>query len=439
MADAGARSGVSPGPRGAALLLGLLIGSGAAVPAEPWTLLRIRAFGSERFREPDVVAATGLEPGATVTLESFEKASARLSRLGTFAEVTYRYSQDGRNAIVQFHVRDARSFLPCRFENFVWFTDAELDAALADRVPLFVAGEVAAAGSQQDEVAAALGAILKARRLPGSVGRIVLPGAAGGSRIGFRVEGVPISIARVDFEGYGHADPDAVRRAAAPLVGRAFARTPVEAFLVESLAPLWSEIGYLRAGFAGPSARVLESGPEGVSVAVGLGVREGKRYAFAGAEFAGAAAFSAAELAARIGLVPGEPANGVRLSRDLDAIRGRYAGRGYLRAAVEGRPVFDEKASTVRYEIEVREGGLYRMGKLEIVGVPRRHAERLRKIWKLSPGDPFDPASSDAFLGECGSRLPASRHGWTVERSQEIRDADRTVDVTIRLTEKRPG
>ena len=114
---------------GAALLLGLLIGSGAAVPAEPWTLLRIRAFGSERFREPDVVAATGLEPGATVTLESFEKASARLSRLGTFAEVTYRYSQDGRNAIVQFHVRDARSFLPCRFENFVWFTDAELDAA----------------------------------------------------------------------------------------------------------------------------------------------------------------------------------------------------------------------------------------------------------------------------------------------------------------------
>ncbi len=436
MTGAGERPGGSRRGGAAAALLVALLGSRAAVPAEPWTLLRVRAFGSQRFAESDIVRASGLEPGTRVTLESFEKATERLSRLGTFEQVTYRYSQDGSNAIVQIHVRDAGDFLPCRFENFVWFADDEIEAALAGRVPLF-AGEVAAAGSQQDEVAAALAAILKARRLPGTVGRIVTSDAASGPRLGFRVEGVPITIGRVDLAGFRHADAETVRRATAPLVGRAYARTPVEAFLAESLAPLWSEIGCLRAQFAEPSAEVLASGPDGVSVAVLVRVREGKRYAFAGVEFAGAAVFPADDLAGRVGLVRGEPANGVRLARDLEAIRAAYLERGYLHAVLHESRVFDEKASTVRYAIEVREGDRFRMGRLEIVGLPRRHAERLKKLWKLAPGDPFDAGCWEAFRAESGSRLPASRSGWVSEREYEIRDADRTVDVTIRFSEKR--
>jgi len=63
---------------------------------------------------------------------------------------------------------DAKQFLSASFENFVWFTPAELQAALHNALSLYN-GILPASGAMPDDVVAVLSKLLASRNLPNQV------------------------------------------------------------------------------------------------------------------------------------------------------------------------------------------------------------------------------------------------------------------------------
>jgi hypothetical protein len=130
--------------------------SPSSSPSYP--LPAVAVTGSTRFRDADLVKATGLKTGSMVTADDFKQAGDRLSQTGLFSQVGYRF--DGK--VATYTVVDADALLPISFENFVWFSDAELSKKLQAAVPLF-SGTVPPSGTVTDQVAAALHQLLKGK------------------------------------------------------------------------------------------------------------------------------------------------------------------------------------------------------------------------------------------------------------------------------------
>ena len=78
---------------------------------QSFTLKKITSNGSKRFTETDIVSATGLKPGDTVTAENLKEAANRLMQSGAFAQVGYRFNGD----FADYTVTDAAQFVPASF------------------------------------------------------------------------------------------------------------------------------------------------------------------------------------------------------------------------------------------------------------------------------------------------------------------------------------
>src|SRR5207302_9525470 len=101
-------------------------------------------------------------------------------------------------------------------------------------------------------------------------------------------------------------------------------------------------------------------------------------------------AFAAEQLQPVIQLPAAPYANPVQLGDDLQAVQKLYGTRGYMAARVHPFAQMDDTQSTVAYELQVHEGGVYHKGELEIQGLDARTTARLVEGWKLRGGDIYD-------------------------------------------------
>ena len=109
----------------------------AQMPASARQLIAVRVIGSKRFPEAAIVAATGLQMGTAVNEDDFKKAARRLGDMGVFTEIAYSFTYSSAGTKLELHVNDAGKFVPAHFEDFVWFSDAELLKRIQEHAPLF--------------------------------------------------------------------------------------------------------------------------------------------------------------------------------------------------------------------------------------------------------------------------------------------------------------
>jgi len=93
--------------------------------------------GSKRYSEADLLRATGLKIGSQVTAADLQKCAGLLNGTGVFLSVQYLYkrrsNQQRREA--DFDLTTAPQFLPAVFDNFLWFSNEQLQKALHDDLP----------------------------------------------------------------------------------------------------------------------------------------------------------------------------------------------------------------------------------------------------------------------------------------------------------------
>ena len=164
--------------------------------APSYLLPAVSITGSNRFPEADLIKATGLRIGSNVTAEDLRAAADRLNQSGAFLQVSYRFD----SKVATYAVTDSDQFVPASFENFVWLPDTELTQRIHDSVPLF-AGSVPLGGNLKDHVARVLDSLLREREGRGQTVAVLFPDSGPPTAVRFRVEGLKVTIARIDFKG----------------------------------------------------------------------------------------------------------------------------------------------------------------------------------------------------------------------------------------------
>jgi len=418
----------------------------AQMPPPARQLIAIKVVGSQRFPEEAIAASTGLQIGAPVGEDDFKKAARRLGDTGAFTDIAYSYSYSSAGTKLELQVTDAAKFVPARFEDFVWFTDAELRRHIKEHVPLFD-GELPLSGRLADDVSDVLQAMLVENAIPGHVDYLRYSRAEGSvESINYKVSEVLIRVRNIEFTGAGEAELPALEAAAQKLPDREYSRSRLNLLVQRKLLPVYYARGYLKATFGEPQPKAVtqtageieENVRNRTVVDVTFPVTPGRQYILKGVEWSGNHEFPNDMLQKMVQVKTGQPANTERIAEDLKPVQELYGSRGFITASVKVEPEFDETTGTVSIHLEVQEGYVYHMGDLEFRGLDNSLTAKLRGAWKLRPGDVFDGTYLQKYLPEAQKLLP-TRLDWEVSPHVTANVRDKTVDVDLIYTVKAPN
>jgi outer membrane protein insertion porin family len=419
---------------------------GKVSPADANRLIALKVTGTARYTDKEILAASGLQIGENAADGDFKEAAQRLGDSGLFSDVVYSYSSSGAGVRLELKLADTdqSKLVPAHFENFVWFTDDELRAALQSRVPLFKQ-LLPIAGNLPDRVSEALQAILTEKQYPGRVDFLREGDESGGAlhAIDYHVEEISIRIRGLEFPGASPEQTALLTTAARRAIGANYERSALAAVAKFDLLPVYLQRGYLKAAFGPAHARVVPQtspaadahGPGDVRVDAIVPVMPGKVYSTSGVNWKGNSAVTINEVAPLIHLPPGQPADAVRLLRDLENVAKFYRSRGYMMVQVKPDAQFDDEKSAVHYDLNVVEGDLYKMGELEITGLDTQATARMRAAWTLREGQPYNADYLEKFRDDTRQLLPRGV-SWSITSHATPDAKDKTVDVEIRFKQQ---
>jgi outer membrane protein assembly factor BamA len=404
--------------------------------AQQYPIIALQATGSERYQPAEIVAATGLKVdiGKPVALTAVRDAAQRLVDSGVFSDVSYRHSAATGGMSVQFTVKDkaADQFLPVVFENIVWLPEAELRAELTKLLPLFH-GDVPLNGRLEDDVAERVAAILKQRNIDAHVGSIQScdVGAQHCTRE-FSVDNIQIDAAKLNLTGAPAEIAAEVQQAAAKnVIGKPYSQTRTNGEIARIIRAACLRRGLLKPQVSDITASPSDLASGAVGITVSASVVPGPAYRFEGQTWTGNSAIESAKLEKMVHLYQHLPVDGAKLDADLQQVRAQFALRGYMQARITAQPQFDEQQGTVQYTFAVKEGPLYKMGKLDLSGFPDKLADEVTTLWKLREGDPFDRSYVVRFFADPKIAQLFSGRKFVVEQSEG--DTPQIVDISINL------
>ena len=360
------------------------------------TLAAIQVTGSKRFTPDQVAAATGLHLGSQVTRGDLQAAANTLAELGPFTNVQYRFASQPAGVVVQFQVADAPA-VPVFFDNFPWFTDDQLDAALKQATPLFDGSSAPEHGALLDSMANALGTFLVAHGLPGNVSHVLTQRVFSNQMMQeFKVDDPGVDVASINFTDPLAQSDRGIHTRLSDLIGRPYSRTAIELFEFEQVRPVYLSHAYVHVKFDPPATAF--TGADRSRVAVTATIDPGPSYSWSGVTWSGASAISPADLTALMKLAPGDLANGMTIDAGWQAVQTAFANLGYLDAKVTPTPHYVDAEKRVTYTVTIDQGPQYRMGKLVLSGLSVEGERRIRGAWKIAPGEIFNNSTYQEFL-----------------------------------------
>ena len=400
------------------------------------TLGRLEFVGLKRLTREQVITMSGLKVGQVINGTVLDAAANELLKSGMFRRLSYRVHGVGNQTVVTFQVEESAISLPVVFENFVWFSNEEIVAAVRKDV-VFFNGTSPASGETPDKIAAALQRLLAEKHIAGQVD--YLPYVSRDKQeLVFTVKGAHIPICSLHFPGASAVPETELVKAAQPLFKADYSEKDTTTFVPLNLLPLYRRRGYLRAEFQPPAA-TLETGAQcGGGVNVTIPVNEGQSYRWAKSIWDGNDKLTVEDLADALGMNPGDLADGAKIDSGLKNVEKAYGKRGFLTPNIQSTAEFDDAASLVTYNFKISEGPRYFMGDLIITGLTTADATELKSKWTLGSNAVFDQSYIEQFrqgpLREfVRGLMQRSRTGARINVEVEQRpNAQRlTVDVAI--------
>ncbi len=383
-------------------------------------LSAIHFNGLRRYAPEQAIAASGLRVGASVAAGDLQSAAERLSKTGAFDSVSFQFSTKGNDLTAEFGVTETKDVLPCVFDNFVWFTDADLELAIRKHVPLYT-GVAPVRGDSVEGIRGALQDFLRANGISGEVSEIPSGSIGTVNSLLFRVDGISQPIKNIAFSGEAAVSDQQLTAASATLTNQDFSVTNVAAYASAALLPLYYQRGYLRSQFSRPKVTLIDATSKGpvTAVAITLPVAEGNQYSWNGASWSGNQALSGDELAKTLAMNQSEVADLEKIDAGFVTVRKAYLSRGYINVRITPARSLDDAAKLASYSVQVDEGAQFRMGQVYFDGVPDRAAAALLKKWKLKPGDIYDANYPVEFLqktaGQEVAQAGSSYHNSTMK------------------------
>jgi len=411
----------------------------AQQPQQSLKLDRIEFKGLERVKEPEALEKSGLTVGQTVTIDDVEAAANRLLESGLFNNLSYKIKGTTDKALLSFEVVERKWTMPVSFDNFVWFTDEELTAAVRRKLPAFD-GTAPEAGGVTEQIRQALAELLSERKIEGTV-EYTLSENPSTHKVEhlYSVKGPGLRVCKITYAGARAIPEEQLVIKSGGIFDNDYSRAYVGGFVESNLLPLYQERGYLRAAF-GPPKVAPEASPECKGVAVALTVDEGSIYVWDKATWEGAEGLTAQELDAALGMKNREVANVVKIAKGLGNVRKAYGRKGYIAARVRPETEFDDSARSVSYRFQVTEGPQYYMGDLVINGLDEVATNNLRGRWRLLHKEVYDEGYVEEFVkkgvaefqrdaAHAGNPLPALKVVSQVKPDPDTHLVNVTLDI----------
>ena len=379
----------------AKLLLALTILIVPVAAQQRQTLGGLEFVGLKRLTRAQVITMSGLKIGQVIDGTILDAAAGELLKTGLFRRLSYRLHNSGNQSIVTFQVEESAVSLPVVFENFVWFSDEEIVAAVRKDV-IYFNGTSPASGETPDKIAAALQRMLTEKHIAGQVD--YLPYVSKDKQeLVFTVKGARIPLCSLHFPGASAVSEAELVKASQSLFKTDYSKKDVVTFAPLSLLPLYRHIGHLRAEFQPPVATLDTSGQCAGGVNVSISVDEGKSYRWAKSVWDGNDKLTVEDLGDALGMNPGDVADGSKIDAGLKNVEKAYATRGFLTPMIQSTAEYDEAASLVTYSFKINEGPRYFMGDLSITGLSPADAADLKSKWTLGNNAVFDASYVDHF------------------------------------------
>ncbi len=364
-------------------------------------LREIRAVGEKLLTEAQVVAITGLTPGAQISKNDLQSAADKLVQSGLFAKVSYNFQTKVAGVFVTYHVEESPR-IPVYFDNLPWFTDSALGDAIRAKFPFFD-GRLPEAGAAVDQAVDAVKELLASRGVQGSVEHIVIANPTGEGNVQeIRIDGAALQIAKLEFSDLALTASKAVQQHLSEILGKPYSRMTIDLFLAEAIKPIYLQQGFLRAKL-GPAEVRLAGDPNQKlpsQIPVYVPVAPGDIYRWQEIRWTGNTLVSEFALSALLGIKHGDVADGMQIEAGWDRVREEYAHRGYLEARVDPAPAYNEHTHTVSYSVTIHEGSQYRFGKMILTGISPAAERKLHSAWPIAAGDVFDKAKFEELLAK---------------------------------------
>jgi outer membrane protein insertion porin family len=421
----------------AVLLAGPLAGLPAA--AQRYQPKSIQFKVAPEYSHQELLAASGLEEGVSVSYSEMKAASQRLLDSHLFQEA--RFSYNGADLV--FTLVPSKALYSVRLENLPLVPGKALDAALHDRLPLYH-GKVPAEGGLTEQVRQALEELLAAKGIKATVAAAPFTDLkrVEVTAMSFSVTAPPVRVGEIHLEG---VTPDLLDRAR--LVSDHARKTGYDTEnavgnIERAFASFFSDQGYAAAKVrAEQSGNPVVSG-EAIEVPFTLTVEEGRLYRMGGIRLPSGELLTQAEINKAAGVVSNKVENmsingGVTLRAAVLYVAGQYRSKGYMDLIVTPHPEFDDAAGIVNYTMEVQPGAVYTMGKLTIQNGADDLRAAMLAAWKLPAGALFNEEAIRTYFYAQGNTPLGRTFASAICRYTLFTNHEtHTIDVTLRLERK---
>jgi len=198
----------------------------------------------------------------------------------------------------------------------------------------------------------------------------------------------------------------------------------------ERVRAAFQDEGYLKVKVSATAEPVADNPTNGQFDIVVEVLDSGQRYRLREIHFINAKAFPETELVSLIPVQPGEIFSRAQIARGLELLRQRYQSAGYVNFTSIPNTEFDEADASVRLNIDVDEGELFRWGELHVTGLDTGKTQELTAGWEALRGKPYSPGSLQEFCSRFFRPTPIGTDPAEYTK-RKIDEKTGTIDVSI--------
>jgi outer membrane protein assembly factor BamA len=397
------------------------------LPAQTFTLPPITFDGAPAFSQADLLKTTGLQPGATATQADLQAAAQHLGDTGLFSDINFASTEKG--LVFTLKPMPDANLLPATFTNFVWWSPAELTAALKTRVPLYT-GLIPTAGNFQNSIISALVAMVAEKGITATVVATAIsaqPGATPNS-IAFAIESPQV---RVHTLTLLHASP-AMQPRLDPVIkdqtNQPFDTSKTRTTITNALTSAYHDAGYLDMAVLNLTQGPPQVTPTGVDLAFTATLKEGQPYQLFQLNWPGSDVISTADFNKQVKTKPGDMASEAALNQSLSIISAAYFAKGFQDAKVKAPATFDQLSHHVSYTITVDPGPQYHIHSVKALGLSAEQQKQFDSAWHMNPGDYYDITYLTNFLHNSALQ---TLNGYSATYNASSDPETHLVDLTI--------
>lgn len=400
------------------------------VHAQKFIPKTIQFNGDPDYSNEELLAASGLKKGATLSYAEMNDTSKRLMDTGMFASLTFKF--DGQDLVYQ--LTPADQLVPIHLDNLPITTAMDVKAKLHHDVPLFV-GKVPSEGGLLEQVRSALETMLAVQGIKASV--VAAPGADAKTRhvssMHFSLASPPVQVSVKQIEGASAEFQDKLHGIVEESSKVPFDTENSAANIEHAFATFYEDRGYAAVKVHAERVGDVVADPSAIVVPFNVMIEEGKLYKVGLVHLPDSALMTQTDVAKV--LTPGpNPVTGVRVRFLWSQVAERYHAKGYLDCKVTPTLKFDEANAIVNYEVAIDPGPVYHLAFVKFENVSDELRALLMKNWQMLPGDAFNEVYVANFIMAAQQNDPVLRRTLSnVKASYNVTADPQTHDVNVVL------